>query len=207
MRHEAQLSSTMFALAMVMGAACGNDTDTTASTSATQTTGTQTGTGASSQGGESSAGGGGPTGCVDDPSICPTGWDCCQGVPYPPEGQCYEECQFVSDRNVKHDIQPVDADALLERLAAVPVTSWRYDSAPQARHIGPMAQDFHDAFGLGDNDSHIASVDAAGVTIAAIQALHLRVRELQAASDQHERENAALRSEIIALRAALQQRP
>ena len=35
-------------------------------------------------------------------------------------------------------------------------------------HIGPMAQDFHAAFNVGDNDVTISAVDPAGVALAAI---------------------------------------
>ena len=39
------------------------------------------------------------------------------------------------------------------------------------RHIGPMAQDFYEAFNLGDDDRSINPVDSNGVAFAAIQAL------------------------------------
>ena len=38
--------------------------------------------------------------------------------------------------------------------------------------MGPMAQDFYAAFGLGEDDMHIETVDADGVALAAIQALY-----------------------------------
>jgi hypothetical protein len=56
---------------------------------------------------------------------------------------------------------------------------WRLVPAPTfspARHIGPMAQDFHAAFGLdGTDDKHIATVDADGAALAAIQGLNAKV--------------------------------
>jgi len=51
------------------------------------------------------------------------------------------------------------------------------------RHLGPTAQDFHAAFGLGESERTIATVDADGVALAAIQGLNqkleseLRVKE------------------------------
>ena len=48
------------------------------------------------------------------------------------------------------------------------------------RHLGPMAQDFAAAFGLGDNDQVINVVDANGVLMVAIQALYRRVQALEA---------------------------
>jgi hypothetical protein len=43
-----------------------------------------------------------------------------------------------------------------------------------------MAQDFAQAFGLGDNDRRINLVDANGVVMAACQALHRRILDLEA---------------------------
>ena len=43
-----------------------------------------------------------------------------------------------------------------------------------------MAQDFHAAFGLGTDDKHIATVDADGVALAAIQGLNQKLNEKDA---------------------------
>ena len=48
------------------------------------------------------------------------------------------------------------------------------------RHLGPMAQDFMAVFGLGDDDKVINMVDANGVVMVEIQALHRRVEVLEA---------------------------
>ena len=48
------------------------------------------------------------------------------------------------------------------------------------RHLGPMAQDFKAAFGLGDSDTVINMVDANGVVMVALQALYRRVLVLEA---------------------------
>ncbi|MFN7941849.1 MAG: tail fiber domain-containing protein [Thermoanaerobaculia bacterium] len=78
-----------------------------------------------------------------------------------------------SSRDVKRDIEPVDAASVLDRVASLPVSTWRYRSDESgALHLGPMAQDFRAAFGLGADDSHLAPGDVAGVSLAAIQALH-----------------------------------
>jgi hypothetical protein len=76
-----------------------------------------------------------------------------------------------SDRNNKHDIQPVDAGNILEHLKALPLSTWRYNHSPDAVHIGPMAQDFYALFGLGEDDTGIAGIDVSGVALAAIQGL------------------------------------
>jgi hypothetical protein len=104
-----------------------------------------------------------------------------------------------SDRAAKPDIRPPDADSMLARVAALPLAEWSYRDDPGVRHAGPMAQDFHAAFGLGGDDRHIAMVDADGVALAAIQALHkmvlTRLEEQQA-------EIARSRAEVAELRTA-----
>jgi hypothetical protein len=78
-----------------------------------------------------------------------------------------------SDRNRKSDITPVDSGSVLERVLALPLTTWKFRAdALGGRHLGPMAQDFAALFGLGANDKTIAPLDVAGVGLAAIQALH-----------------------------------
>ncbi|HET6446918.1 MAG TPA: tail fiber domain-containing protein, partial [candidate division Zixibacteria bacterium] len=81
----------------------------------------------------------------------------------------------ASDRNVKENFQNIDGQQILETLAKVPVTSWNYKSSNDTeRHIGPVAQDFYEAFGLGNSDTTIGTIDADGISIAAIQALYER---------------------------------
>ena len=74
----------------------------------------------------------------------------------------------------------LDGNDILARLVALPIATWTYDWEPDdVRHLGPMAQDFMAAFGLGDNDRVINMVDAAGVLMVAVQALYRRVVELE----------------------------
>ncbi len=119
---------------------------------------------------------------------------CCEGQPIP-QGQavCYANICPVSDRNRKRDFAAIDGDALLDRLAAVPITTWSYRAeAGEVRHIGPMAQDFQQAFGVGATDELIFQIDADGVALAGVQTLHRHLGALQ-------RENEALRDELSAL--------
>jgi hypothetical protein len=84
-----------------------------------------------------------------------------------------------SDRNMKKDIFPVRREEILQKLVSLPIATWSYKTE-EVRHLGPMAQDFSAAFGLGEDDRHIALTDMAGVTMAAIQALHEQVTEKDA---------------------------
>jgi len=89
---------------------------------------------------------------------------------------------YTSDRNLKSDIQPIDGEDVLARLGQLPISSWHYTNAPEKRHVGPMAQDFHAAFGLnGDDETHISEVDIAGVSLAAIKALNSELKVEKAA--------------------------
>ena len=82
----------------------------------------------------------------------------------------------TSDRNAKENFGPVSNRDVLDRLARVPIQTWNFrDDASGTRHIGPMAQDFHAAFGVGADDKHIATVDADGVALAAIQGLNQKL--------------------------------
>src|SRR5262249_34913352 len=81
--------------------------------------------------------------------------------------------------SMRHQV-PSSANDILERLAPLPISTWTYGfDDDTVRHLGPMAQDFARAFGLGDDVTTINLVDANGVTMAAIQALYRRVVALE----------------------------
>jgi hypothetical protein len=82
-----------------------------------------------------------------------------------------------SDRNAKENFKPLDSRAVLDKVAALPITRWNFKKDTASEHIGPMAQDFHAAFGVGSDDKHIATVDADGVALAAIQGLNQKLEE------------------------------
>jgi uncharacterized protein YceH (UPF0502 family) len=116
--------------------------------------------------------------------MCCAGLECCAGVPIPPGMErCLMICP-ISDRNAKTDFATLDVHDVLRRVAALDITTWRYKKdAPGVRHLGPMAQDFKAAFGLGDTDKLIFPLDATGVSMAAIQALHQRLVAAEAEND------------------------
>ena len=111
-----------------------------------------------------------------------------------------------SDSTKKHRWAEVDGDSVLTALATLPIRTWSYRVEDDSvRHMGPTAQEFRSAFGLGDTDRAIASVDADGVALAAVKALDLRTRELHARVAELEdlaAELADLRAQVAALRAA-----
>jgi hypothetical protein len=65
-----------------------------------------------------------------------------------------------------------------------------------------MAQDFYAAFGVGEDDKHITSIDEDGVALAAIKALHAenaRLRRDLAAERAHDRRVDAELARIVAV--------
>ena len=60
---------------------------------------------------------------------------------------------------------------MLDGVRGLAITEWSYKDTPGVRHLGPTAQDFSVAFGLGATDTGIASLDGSGVALASIQAL------------------------------------
>jgi hypothetical protein len=129
--------------------------------------------------------------------------------------------QFIanSSRAVKTDFQTIDGKEVLVRLAEVPVMSWRFKTEDEdARHVGPVAEDFQAAFQLGDGKT-ISTMDAGGVTMAAVQGLYAllqeRERDLHELRTEKDREIAELRrglaeletvrSEVASLRRAIKE--
>jgi cell division protein FtsB len=89
-------------------------------------------------------------------------------------------------------------------VAALPIKTWNYKSQDASvRHIGPMAQDFYAAFGLGSGDKTISTIDLDGVALAAIQGLHQENLALKAENAALKTETAALKAEVAALGARL----
>jgi hypothetical protein len=86
----------------------------------------------------------------------------------------------TSDRNAKENFSDIKPREVLAKVAALPITSWNYKQDSSSRHVGPMAQDFYAAFGVGPDDKHIATVDADGVALAAIQGLNQKLEEKEA---------------------------
>jgi hypothetical protein len=87
----------------------------------------------------------------------------------------------TSDRNAKTDFRPVDTIAVAAKVAAMPVETWRFRGEESAmRHMGPTAQDFHEAFALGTDDRTIGHLDSAGVALAAIQGLYKMLQQKEA---------------------------
>ena len=86
----------------------------------------------------------------------------------------------LSDENAKTAFVPVSSAEVLSVVANLPLSTWSYKDEAGVRHMGPVAQDFYQAFGLGSDDRHIAALDVNGVALASIQALNAQVKEKDA---------------------------
>jgi hypothetical protein len=105
----------------------------------------------------------------------------------------------TSSRTTKENFSAVSGDDVLARLRKVPVSTWNYISEGRGtRHLGPMAEDFYGAFGLGTGNTSIGVQDAVGVSLAAVKALDARTVELRRKTEEVEQ----LRAELSALRTA-----
>jgi hypothetical protein len=113
-----------------------------------------------------------------------------------------------SDAGAKEHLAPVDGQQVLRRLAALPMSTWNYAAEhPSVRHIGPTAQDFQAAFGYGGDETAIATIDADGVALAAIQGLYemtMRLEEDLAAKDQQLAQQEAEMADLEARLATLE---
>ncbi|HEV8581506.1 MAG TPA: tail fiber domain-containing protein [Thermoanaerobaculia bacterium] len=82
-----------------------------------------------------------------------------------------------SSRELKENFSPVNGREILVKLAAMPLKEWSFRTEPAKRHIGPVAEDFQAAFGLGQEGQGLNLTDVNGVTIAALQGLHAQVED------------------------------
>ncbi len=93
---------------------------------------------------------------------------------------------------------------MLQRLRSVPVTTWNYITQDASiRHMGPTAQDFHAAFGLGESQLLINTIDIDGVNMAAIKALEARSTTQQERIVAQQREIDDLRMRLERIEALL----
>jgi hypothetical protein len=107
--------------------------------------------------------------------------------------------ETLSDWASKENFASVDPVDVLEKVAQLPMSTWNWKTQDSSvRHIGPMAQDFYEAFGVGIGNRTINSTDADGVALAAIQGL---VRQLQ----QKDAELAAMKERMAAMEKTVRQ--
>lgn len=106
----------------------------------------------------------------------------------------------ASSMYLKENFAPVDGQGVLDVLSGLPIMTWNYKTDDvTVRHMGPMAQDFYAAFGLGADAEHLASLDVNGVALAAIKALYEQSQAQAERIATLEAMNAALMQRLDAL--------
>jgi hypothetical protein len=79
---------------------------------------------------------------------------------------------------------PISLHEVASSVLELPLHAWRYkaEAAPEGHstelHLGPMAEDFHRVFGLGDGET-ISVIDAFGVTFSALKSALMRLEVLE----------------------------
>ena len=114
-----------------------------------------------------------------------------------------------SNRDMKENFETVDTNDLLKKIESLPITTWNYKTNDDGiRHLGPMAQDFHEIFGLGKNDVTLAPLDTSGVALAAVKGLQeklsARDERISELEDEVEDLRNMLEERLTALEAQLQ---
>jgi hypothetical protein len=80
---------------------------------------------------------------------------------------------FMSHSSLKEDIKP--ADSILGKLRQLQINTWKY-KGDSVTHIGPMAEEFHKIFGVGDGYT-INIIDVAGVALGALAEIAHKLEE------------------------------
>ena len=103
---------------------------------------------------------------------------------------------FPSSRSLKTGFEAMDTQGVLDKVAALPMTSWRFKTDPEDMvRFGPMAEDFHSLFDVGDGKT-ITVLDVQGVALAAIQGLN---DELKAEVEAKDAEIEDLQARLAAI--------
>jgi trimeric autotransporter adhesin len=111
----------------------------------------------------------------------------------------------ASSRSLKENFAGVDGEDVLFRMRSIPVNTWNYiDEGRQSRHMGPFAEDFWAAFGLGDDPKGIGHLDIDGVNFAGIRALDSRTESMQSTIDRQAEQIRRLEAANTALEARMQ---
>jgi hypothetical protein len=110
-----------------------------------------------------------------------------------------EVLEVTSDRNAKTNVVRMDPEMVLRKALAMEIPEWEHLNAQGIRRLGPMAQDFFRAFGLGSDDKHISPNDMAAVSLVSLQALARRDQERSAEIARNQAEVALLKQQLAEL--------
>jgi len=63
-----------------------------------------------------------------------------------------------SSSALKEDFTFVNAHSVLDKINRLHIEEWSYKEHPKIRHVGAVAEDFYDAFGLGSGSDNISTM-------------------------------------------------
>lgn len=87
----------------------------------------------------------------------------------------------ASSKELKENFATTSPQDILSKIGALPIYTWNYKAQDSSIiHIGPTAEDFHQAFGLGGENGNkaISTIDPAGIALSGIQALNQKLNSL-----------------------------
>ncbi len=90
----------------------------------------------------------------------------------------------ASDKNLKENFATVTPADILQKIVSLPISQWNYKTdTATTTHMGPTAQDFYAAFGLGGKGGakSISTIDEPAIALLGIQALNQKIIDLQGA--------------------------
>ena len=101
-----------------------------------------------------------------------------------------------SSRTLKNQFVSLDASTILAKLASLNIQQWAYKARPDEKHVGPIAEEFYAAFGLGQGDKNISTIDADGIMMLAIQALQQENAQLAQGMHQKDQQITELENRL-----------
>jgi hypothetical protein len=111
----------------------------------------------------------------------------------------------TSSRYTKENFRLVNGSDVLSKLRNIQLSTWNYITEGQTvRHLGPMAEDFHAAFGLGTDDKSIGVQDLGGVSLAAVKALDAELQKKNSEVETLKAEVNSLQQRLAALEQTVQ---
>jgi hypothetical protein len=106
----------------------------------------------------------------------------------------------TSSRLFKENFQTLDGEELLSKISNMPVQAWEFKNSDE-RHIGPVAEDFVEAFNVGTvredgtrENRYLSASDVAGVSLAGVKALIQQNQELRQTIEELQKRIAKLES-------------
>ncbi len=102
----------------------------------------------------------------------------------------------ASSRIKKEDFTDVNSNDLLQKISQLSIQKWKYKGTDEY-HIGPVAEDFYAAFGLGTDEQGISTVDPVGIALAAIKEQQKKIEWLEKQNDDLKKEIKTIHELIL----------